>query len=115
MNRNKEMLDCLVKSLSPTDFELLLRAYVRKQMARFDRDDMNNSYTRAYFYWNGDDKSSWDIRAGHGYPGVETKGEVLVLCAEELDRRIGAEDQNKLSLLTHEEPLSMSLGDEIPF
>lgn len=113
-------IEHLAQNLPEVDFELLIRAYVRHKMKRFERVDLNHIYTSAEFRWSASSEASnWTVRTGSTYSNVvDSKGEVLTLCVSELERRCDYQTTNKLSLISPppvEKPAPVSLDDEIPF
>ena len=95
--------------LTPQQFELLVRSYIKTQRERLPKKFRIMFWAPEY----REEPGHWDINTN----GTETKGEILAEVVTEHMRRLGFEESCKLNLIEHDatvvEPAPVE--DEIPY
>jgi GH24 family phage-related lysozyme (muramidase) len=93
-------INLLAATLSPQEFELLLRAYVAKQL-----NDNNTKADFVSFFYScrHSETQRWTVSRYTNGDDTKTTGEVLAMCTVEAARREVADKANTLLLLEHTE------------
>lgn len=86
----------IANELNAEEFELLLRAYIEKQLSD---NHVKPDYVSLYYNNSGKVTCKWNVTVKQ----TDTKGELLAMCAFEANRRQAADKANSLLLLEHTE------------
>lgn len=92
----------LADNLNNLEFELLIRARIRKHFkdAHYCIPNLSESYNTCSFNYNDNDKSLWNFGIGASYSdSLYLKGEVLAITVDNAVKQYELQHGNKLSLL----------------
>ena len=99
---NAELAEHLAITLSDIEFELLVRARIRRHFITLEQEhpNLSDSYHACTYTHSWNDESRWSLSMGGNYnTSVNTVGQVLSRTAEDISTMYRLKNVNKLSLL----------------